>query len=448
LALVYIVVFGALFVGLIGFVYRSASSSIAAEADRVGTAELAILRLAYADAGRSGVSEAIARRLGERSLEGFYYLLTDSSLAPIAGNLSRWPPELKGVAGQGELSAADDRPLRATFDTLPDGGHLLVGQDFRRLEAFTRRTQIVLAVSSLLLLVLAGVASVTVTRRTVGRIEAINSTSRAIMSSGLGARIPLRGARDEWDELAANLNSMLDRIESLMAQVKQITDNVAHDLRTPLARMRGRLERAQNIRCSDEHQALIATTLADLDGVLRMFASLIRISQIEARDRTSAFRDIDLVLVAKEVAELFDAAAEDRGARLLVCGDPNVHVPGDRDLLFDALANLVDNAIKHGREGGQVHVGVRNSETGAVVSIADDGPGIPVNEFRAVFQRFHRLERSRGAPGNGLGLSLVAAVAQLHAAQIEMADNHPGLKIQLRFPTSDNCLDARPMTLS
>jgi signal transduction histidine kinase len=326
--------------------------------------------------------------------------------------------------------------LRSAFATLPDGSHLLVGKDLDDLDMFEARIKVAGALCIVLILVLAGVASVTVTRRTVGRIEAINATSRAIMQSGLGQRIPLRATGDEWDELAANLNSMLDRIEALMAEVKQATDNVAHDLRTPLARMRRRLEKAYNRRReADCDQSLIGDTMADLEAVLGMFASLTRISQIEAYERTAAFRSVNLGEIASEVVELCDAAAEDKGVQLKVVENQRVFVAGDRDLLFDAVANLVDNAIKHGREMGQVTVEVKESDGAAVISVSDDGPGIPVAECENVFKRFYRLEQSRCAPGNGLGLSLVAAVARLHRARIEMDDNRPGLKIQLRFPS-------------
>jgi signal transduction histidine kinase len=325
----------------------------------------------------------------------------------------------------------EGRPqLRATFETLPDGSLLLVGKDIDELQEFSRRIKAALALSILLIFVLAGVASVSVTRQTVGRIESINATSRAIMQSGLGQRILLRGTRDEWDELAANLNSML------MGEVKQVTDNVAHDLRTPLARMRGRLEKAYNMRRNGDYdQLLIGDTMADLEGVLRMFSSLTRICQIEAYDGTAAFRPVNLVEIASEVVELFDAAAEDKGKHLQIVGDRRVLVRGDRDIMFDAIANLVDNAIKYGREAGQAIVEVKMSDGGATVSVADDGPGIPVDEYPHVFKRFYRLERSRRAPGNGLGLSLVAAVARLHVAHIKIFDNAPGLKIQLQFPS-------------
>jgi signal transduction histidine kinase len=179
---------------------------------------------------------------------------------------------------------------------------------------------------------------------------------------------------------------------------------------------------------------LIGDTLTDLDGVLRMFASLTRISRIEVNDRTAAFRIVNLSEIAREVVELFDAAAEEKAGHLKAVADQRVLVSGDRDLLFDAVANLVDNAIKHGHEAGRVTVEVKRSDGLPVISVTDNGPGIPAEEFQCVFKRFYRLERSRRTPGNGLGLSLVAAVAQLHGARIEIGDNDPGLKIQLWFP--------------
>jgi len=287
-----------------------------------------------------------------------------------------------------------------------------------------------------LIFLLAGVASISVTRRTVGRIESINATSRAIMQSGLGRRVPMRGTHDEWDHVAESLNLMLNRIEALMAEVKQATDNVAHDLRTPLARLHGRLEQAYQ-RVDRDHQGLIADAIADLDTVLRLFSSLTRISQIEAREQTAAFSPVNLVAIAGEVLELYDAAAEEKGTCLALSGDKTAYGRGDRDLLFDMLANLVDNAIKHGRIGGYAEIEITNTDRGAVVSVSDDGPGIPAGEHANVFKRLYRLDRSRQMPGNGLGLSLVEAVARLHGAAITLSDNDPGLKIELQFPRVD-----------
>jgi signal transduction histidine kinase len=338
------------------------------------------------------------------------------------------------------LPNATNRPLlRALLETFPSGDRLLVGSDISDLDGFTDQIETAVISGVALIFVIAGFTSILATRRTVGRIESINATSRAIVLSGLDKRIPLRGSNDEWDRVAENLNLMLDRIETLMGEVKQVSDNVAHDLRTPLTRMRGRLEKAYHgPRIDEKDQALIGDAIADLDAVLGIFASLTRIAQIETQARKGAFRTVKLVEIASEVVELYDAAAEPDGTRLTVVGDHEVLVIGDRDLIFDAISNLVDNAIKHGRAGGQVIVASENIDGRPVISIGDDGPGIPADEYEHVFKRFYRLEHSRYTPGNGLGLSLVAAVARLHGARIEMLDNSPGLKLKLWFsaPTS------------
>jgi signal transduction histidine kinase len=445
LALICIGIFGACVVVLFGYVYWSTAFYVRGRSDRAIAAEYAILHSAYDKSGRDGLVAAIGQRIGERGLDGGVYLLTDPSFAPAAGNLPAWPAvrggdgwDTFGLAGR-RRDAADPALARAKYETLPDGYHLLVGKDIDELDRFASKIKTALAWSISLIFVLAGVASISVTRRTVGRIESINASSRAIMERGLGERIPLRGTRDEWDQLAENLNLMLDRIEALMREIKQVSDNVAHDLRTPLTRMRGRLEKACNgRRDADRDKSLIDDTIADLDGVLRMFSSLTRISEIETRDRTAAFRVVNLAEIAREVVELFDAAAEDRGVRLGARGDGQVLVTGDRDLLFDAVANLVDNAIKHGRDAGEVNVKVTKADGGCVISVADDGPGIPADELQHVFKRFYRLERSRRTPGNGLGLSLVAAVTRLHGGRVEMKDNAPGLEIRIQFVAAES----------
>jgi signal transduction histidine kinase len=436
LALVCIAIFGALMLALLGYVYWSTVSYVRSQSDHAIMTEAASLQKTYVEAGRNGLMAAIAQRLSDQGFENGIYLLADPSFAPLAGNLEDWPSVVSGSGGWSEFNARGGGPLlRVRFVTLPDSSHLLVGKNIEDRVEFSQKIRTALVLCILLIVVLAGVASIFVTRRTVGRIEAINATSRAIMQSGLRQRIPLRGTRDEWDELSANLNSMLDRIEALMGEVKQVTDNVAHDLRTPLARIRGRLEKAYSSqRDGDRDEKLIGDTLTDLETVLRMFTSLTRISQIEAYDRTAAFHPVNLVEIAREVVELFDAAAEEKGVRLEAVADRDVLAGGDRDLLFDAVANLVDNAIKYGPVAGCVTVEVKESEAGAVISVIDEGPGIPLKERPHVFRRFYRLEQSRRSPGNGLGLSLVAAVARLHGARVEMIDNQPGLKIQLLFP--------------
>ena len=241
--------FGAAVFALFSYVYWSTASYVLSRSDYVIAAEHVILQKAYDSAGRDGLIKAIEQRIAEERFEGGVYLLADPSFASIVGNLKTWPAALKGPTGWGNFGARDgkadaaDRPrLRATFETLPDGSHLLVGKDIDDLDGFAQKIEIALAWAILLTFILAGVASVSVTRRTVGRIEAINATSRAIIQNGLGRRIPLHGTRDEWDQLAENLNLMLDRIEALMGEVKQVTDNVATGV-VPLRTLRVKMTR-------------------------------------------------------------------------------------------------------------------------------------------------------------------------------------------------------------
>jgi signal transduction histidine kinase len=441
LALIAIGTFGVIASVIFGYVYLSTSAYVRGRSDRAIMADYLSLQTTYQRSGRDGLVDLIQQRIADESFAGNVYLLADPSLAPLAGNLKDWPSTVTAARGWTEFRAPEplrdavDRPLlRAMLETFPNGDRLLVGKDIGDLDSFTDQMKLAVISGVVLIFVLAAVASILVTRRTVGRIEQINATSRAIMQSGLDKRIPLRGTHDEWDSVAENLNLMLDRIETLMGEVKQVSDNVAHDLRTPLTRMRGRLEKAyHDQRNSADDQSLIGDTIADLDAVLRIFSSLTRIALIETQERKGAFRTVDLVEIASEVVELYDAAAEQDGTRLTIVGDPQMLVTGDRDLIFDAIANLVDNAIKHGRAGGRVVVANETIDGRPAISIADDGPGIPADQYEHVFKRFYRLEQSRYTPGNGLGLSLVAAVARLHGARIEMLENSPGLKFMLWF---------------
>lgn len=441
LALIAIGTFGVIMSAIFCDVYLSTASYVRSRSDQAILADAQSLKDAYQRSGRDGVVGLIRQRTADKSFADRVYLLIDRTSATLAGNLRQWPSTAISRSGWAEFRASDgpsdttDRPLvRAMIETFPGGDRLLVGRNIGDLDSFTYQIKIAVASGVVLIFALAGVASVLVTRRTVGRIEQINATSRAIMLTGLDQRIPFRGTHDEWDRVAENLNQMLDRIETLMGEIKQVSDNVAHDLRTPLTRMRGRLEKAfHSRRIADDDQVLIGDTISDLDSVLRIFSSIMRIAQIEAQARKDGFRPVNLAEIAGEVVELYDAAAEQYGTRLALSGDRDVIVAGDRDLIFDAIANLVDNAIKHGRVKGQVAVTIEGSDGEAMVSITDDGPGIPAGERDHVLKRFYRLEQSRYMPGNGLGLSLVAAVARLHGARIEMCDNAPGLIFKLRF---------------
>jgi signal transduction histidine kinase len=449
LAFIYVIAFCAAVFGLLGYVYWSTVVYLYEKSDRAISVEHALLTKSYEAGGRDGLVILINRRLTDGYFSDWVYLLVDQSFDYVAGNAKSWPSTLRGHDGWSTVAPADWQsaaakrpPLRATYQVLPDGHHLLLGREIGDLDQFGESVTIGLASAAALFLILAAAAGISTSRRSVARIEAINATSREIMRSGLGERIPLRGTGDEWDGLAENLNSMLDRIEELVETNRQVSDNVAHDLRTPLTRMRGRLERACNQKLDlSRYQSLVNDTISELDEILTTFSSLLRISQIEARDRTAAFRNMDLNGIVREVVELFEPAAEERAVRLKLSLGEAASVVGDRDLLFDAVSNLIDNAIKHGGDRGEVGIAVAQVAEGPVLSITDRGLGIPIEERKLVLRRFYRLERSRNRPGNGLGLSLVAAVANLHGAHIAMADNAPGLKIELHFPVPQRASD-------
>jgi signal transduction histidine kinase len=441
LALIAIGTFGVIVSIILAYVYFSTVAYVRSRSDRTIMLEYSSLQAAYQRSGREGLLSFTQQRIANRSFSDNVYALADPSLGVLGGNLKVWPAMVTAGSGWTEFRPPKRLPndangplIRAMVGTFPDGNRLLVGRDISDLDHFTDLMKAVVISGAALLFVLAGFASILVTRRTVGRIESINATSRAIMLSGLDKRIPLRGSNDEWDRVAENLNLMLDRIETLMGEIKQVSDNVAHDLRTPLTRMRGRLEKAYHgERDAKKDQWLIGETIADLDAVLRMFLSITRIAQIETQARKDGFRTVNLADIASEVVELYDAAAEQDGTHLAVVGDREVLVTGDRDLIFDAISNLVDNSIKHGRPGGHVIVTAENIDGKQVVSIADDGTGIPADQCEHVFKRFYRLEHTRYTAGYGLGLSLVSAVARLHGVKIDLLDNSPGLRVQLCF---------------
>jgi signal transduction histidine kinase len=438
LTLLYAGLFGAVVLLLFGYVYWSTTSYLSARSDRAIRAEHSVLLDAYAQSGRQGLIDLVKRRTQDRSFR--VYLVTDEAFRPVAGNLEAWPAGLEGSKGWADFSGSAMHAtrdggvlLRATYETLPDGYHLLVGRAIDDLGEVAATINGGLVVAVGLMIVVAAVAGISVTRRTVGRIETINVISRQIMRSDLRQRMPVRGVGDEWDRLAESLNSMLDRIEQLIHEITQVSDNLAHDLRTPLMRLRGRLEHAYHRpRDADDDRQLIENSLVDLDAVLGTFAAILRIAKIGARDRQAAFRPLDLAAVARDVAELYGPGAEEQGGsiRLEVIGE--AEVIGDRDLLFNAMSNLIDNAFKHGGSPPLVTITVGSAPT-PFFAIGDRGPGIPPEDRQDVLKRFFRLERSRHAPGSGLGLSLVVAVAQVHGATLELDDDAPGLIVRFRF---------------
>jgi signal transduction histidine kinase len=287
-----------------------------------------------------------------------------------------------------------------------------------------------LLATSILALLGGGLVSLRVLRK----VEEVARTSREIIGGDFQRRIPVSGTDDEFDRLATSLNAMLDRIQNLMEDVHQVSNDIAHDLRTPISRMRQRIEHAlRSAATIDGMRQAMDETLTDVDGVLQTFGALLRIAQIESGSRKSAFAEVDLSLVLQRIADAYEPVAGERGQRLFASVVPGLWVRGDRELLTQLFANLVENAIQHSPTGASITVAAGGRSDSIEVAIEDNGPGIPPPSRQKVFQRFFRLEESRTTPGNGLGLSLVAAIAALHDVAVMLDDNHPGLRVRMGF---------------
>jgi signal transduction histidine kinase len=321
---------------------------------------------------------------------------------------------------------------------LPGGFRMLVGRD---LEDREKVHNIVLSAgrwSLALVLVLGLAGGFFVTRRVLRRVDAMTETTRTIVEGDLSGRLFVAGTGDELDRLAENLNAMLERIEALMRGLQEVSDNIAHDLKTPLTRMRNRVEEAlREAKGEADYRAALERTIEESDALMRTFNALLMIARAESGHARDDMADFDAAEVARGIAELYEPLAEEKGLALKVEAQGPITVRGNRELVSQALSNLVDNAIKYavpdGTEGA-ILVTAEDEDERVLLTVADNGPGIPEADRLHVVERFVRLERSRSQPGSGLGLSLAAAVARLHAGELILTDNHPGLKAVIALP--------------
>jgi len=442
LALLYVLLLAGSVVILLGFIYWSTAGYMDRQTTETIEAEIRGLAEQYRRRGLAGLTALIRERVARDPVGASVYLLVDERFERVVGNLDRWPRESPDAEGwirfrlrEWGTDHTDEHEARAQVFLLPGGLMLLVGRDVRDLEA-TRRLILDaltwgLAITLALALLGAWLMSASLTRR----LDAINQTSREIMEGDLTRRIPLSGSGDDFDRLADGLNRMLERIEALMASVRQVSDNIAHDLRTPLTRLRNKLELlAAALPESGESRLLAEEAIADAEELLATFNALLRIARLESGSRRADFGPVDLVPLIEDLVELYEPLAAERAQRLdWTTGAPSILVEGDRDLLFQVMANLVDNAIKYTQPGGQIQLRVEVAGGATRVLVADNGPGIPPEFRERVFRRFFRIDDSRATPGSGLGLSLVQAVVALHRAHIELSDNAPGLRVTLTF---------------
>ena len=369
---------------------------------------------------------------------GFYYLLQDSNGQVQAGNLPAVDP-LPGVREWGKARKADTPGLSAIRGrgVLLPGAYLFVGWSTHQLLEMEEMVVGTFAWGLAASIGLALVGGLIMSGRLMRRIEKISMTSRSIIGEDLRQRLPVTRAEDELDHLAGSINAMLDRIAALMNDLRQVTTDIAHDLRTPLTRLRQRLELAVR---PDEDAAAARLTLesavAEIDSILAIFGALLRIAQIEAGNRRIGFKVIPLSELLGAVAELYRPMAEENGQILIETIEPSLQVNGERELLMQLFANLIENALRHTPLGSTIALVARRTDRWAQVSVTDDGPGIPENLRGKVLQRFFRLESSRTTVGHGLGLSMANAIVKVHDATLELTDAGPGLRATVLLQSS------------
>jgi len=434
LTLIYAGLFVVSAVVLFATVFVIATAALQSDMRAVLRTEALQLAEIHRNSGLLGLAEQVTRRMNFRTRGPIYYLVQAPTQQVVVGNLPGMPPVEGVVDFVRDRSPGDPEDARSKLTgfglTLSDGSFILVAQDANRLIDMQHAIVRAFTWAGGLTLLLAIGGGVLVGRNFVRRIDTIGRTSRAIMEGDLSARIPVRGNNDEIDQLVVGLNAMLDRIQQLMEGLRQVTSDIAHDLRTPLGRLRQRLEDARERATSTgEYEAATEAAIAEADGLLDIFSALLRIAQIEAGARKSAFAEVDLSALLGSIADAYAPSAEDAGHKLDAAIDGGVTITGDRQLLAQLFSNLIENALNHTPAGSTVRVVLRRTATGFEARVADNGPGIPEAEREKVFDRFYRLDRSRTTRGSGLGLALVKAIATVHDLSLALKDNDPGLAV-------------------
>lgn len=386
---------------------------------------------------RDAINHLIAKDVDGTSI----YMLTDAGGEIITGNLRYWPRAadqprewVKFPLGRDIMDLRKTSEALAASTTLPGGYGLLVGYNLGNMRRLRDTIDRVMLVSVGLTIALAAVGGAILTLMISRRLEAVNQACRSVMAGDLKQKAHVTGSGDEFDHLADNFNAMLDKIRELIDGVRDISNNVAHDLRTPLNRLRHRLEKLDQ---PDKPQAIrrqIRSAINEVDSLVATFNAILRISQAEMGAGFENFRDFSISETVADVAELYDAVAEEKQVSLKTSIEQGLEYRGDRHLLAQMLANVVDNAIKYSPSGSEVQLRLSHENDRIILEIKDNGPGIP-SEFRdRVTEKFFRLENSRHTPGNGLGLSLAQAVVKLHGGEIHFADGNPGLKVEIALP--------------
>ena len=430
-AALFAVLFLAAILGFALMLWWGTAGTLSRQIDDAIRADTIGLQEAWRGGGVAGVKDAIGERLAVDIDDHAIYLLMDGAGNRLAGNLDRWP----GAAETPGSWSADtvrrdgvEVPARLHRVPLDQGHRLLVGRDATDREKLRTLLSEALLWSFAVAVAFALAGAAALRRALADRLRAASSTAGAIAAGDLSRRVPLSTQRDEFDQLGESMNAMLDRIDQLMVGIKGVSDSIAHDLRTPIARARMRLENALLSASDDESlRTAMETAVADLDGISRIFQALLRIAEAEAGARRAAFAPFDLAAVLADAAEVYGALAEERGQHLETSWPEKLTMVGDRDMVLQAIANLLDNAVKFTPEGGTIRLSASAPARGKrEIIVCDEGPGLAAEDRARAGQRFFRADPSRALPGSGLGLSLVKAVAALHGGELRLADGRPG----------------------
>ncbi|WP_287849738.1 HAMP domain-containing sensor histidine kinase [Acidiphilium sp.] len=447
-AIFYALVFGISAIVLAGSLYYSTIGLLGRQTHEAIRVDARSLAAHFEAGGLTGLVLTLDSRISEDINDHAIYLLVDPLGNRIAGNMSRWPQGINTahVWYQVPLERGGRKSTALMrYYELPGGFQLLVGRDVSTRAQLRRilRDGLLWALAAMAFL---GVLGAIVIRGLFKRSLAdISGITRAIARGDLTRRVRRSGNGDEFDELAETINDMLDRIAKLMDGVREVSNSIAHDLRTPITRARARLEdAAAHARTTEELQSAVERATLDLDGIVNVFQALLRIAEIEAGARRSAFRDVDLAPVLDDLAEFFDALAEERGILIVRDWPKSIPIFGDRDMLQQAVSNLLDNAIKFSRETDRVVIAAHAGGGHVEIQIADHGPGIPEADLSRATERFYRAEAARSTPGSGLGLALVSAIAQLHGGSLLLENNEPGLRARLILSQRDNAPPQSP----
>lgn len=429
LGLVYSAVYAAGVIALMGLVYASSAVFVTHQMDQIIIGQARALE--RTPPARLPGQMLMVKQQDLRNTNLYGLFAPDGRW--LGGDVHRLPPDMP-LDGRPQAATMPGLQIgaRAMAERLPSGLILFVGYDAKVLTGLRIIILQSLLVSGSLIIVLGLAMGALLSLGPLRRIQAVQEASRPIVEGDLSARLPTSNRRDEIDMLAGIANGMMDEVERLLWAVKSVGDNVAHDLRTPLTRLRALLYRVREEACEKEgQQAMLDQALGETDALLSRFKAIQRISEIDRRERRAGFADVGLEALVEQIGELYAPVAEDRGLSLSTAIDGPVQVRADRELMFEALTNLVGNAIKFTPPGGAVRLRLARTADGPRLEITDTGPGVPESEREDVFQRFYRGRKHPEAPGSGLGLSIVAAVARLHDFRITLSDAQPGLKVTL-----------------